>query len=126
MAPFTWDQTPDENGNAVSRDRWLEFLFSRDGDYSVTYDQFAATPGQRNMLIPGTVKAKPFRSYGYRKPFNSGVPDDNGVESTVLRTLTADVTDGDNQTNRHWLEVNSRAALRGCSSVSDTTPSITP
>ena len=108
VAPFTTDRSPDENGNAVNRDRWQEFLLSRDGDFSSSYDQFAATPGQRNMLIPGTVKAKPFRSYGYRKPFNSGVPDDNGVESTVLRTLTADVTDGDNQTNRHWLEVNSR------------------
>jgi hypothetical protein len=111
VAPFTTDRSPDENGNAVNRDRWQEFLLSRDGDFSVSYDQFAvapATPGTRNMLIPGTVKAKPFRSYGYRKPFNSTVPDDNGLESTVLRTLTADVTDGDNQTNRHWLEVNSR------------------
>jgi len=107
-APFTNDRTLDENGNAVNRDRWQEFLLSRDGDFSDSFDQFAATPGPRKMLIPGTVKSKPFRSYGYRKPFNLASPEDNGLESTVLRTLTADVNDGDNQTNRHWLEVNSR------------------
>ncbi|MBL8811547.1 MAG: hypothetical protein JNM43_15360, partial [Planctomycetaceae bacterium] len=103
-APFTTDRTPDENGSAINRDRWLEYLLSRDGAFSGSYDQFSATPGPRNMLIPGTAKAKPFRSFGYR---SSTTTTDNGLESTLLRRLTADVTDGDAQTNRHFLEVNS-------------------
>ncbi|MEI7699569.1 MAG: hypothetical protein WCK86_07230 [Planctomycetia bacterium] len=101
---FTVDRTLDQNGSPVNRDRWQEFLLSRDGGVTSSYDPVAGIA--KNMLLPGTAKARPFRSPGYRKPMNGVVEGDNGQDATVLRTLRDDVLDSDVATNRHWLEVN--------------------
>ena len=101
---ITVDRTLDQNGSPVNRDRWQEFLLSRDGGVTASYDPVAGSA--KNMLLPGTAKARPFRSPGYRKPLNGVVEGDNGHDATVLRTLRDDVLDSDVATNRHWLEVN--------------------
>ena len=100
----TVDRTPNSSGTAVNRDRWQELLLSRDGGPTVTWDPVTSTA--KNVLLPGTAKARPFRSLGYRRPATAALEADNGQEATILRTQRDDVLDGDPTTNRNWLEVN--------------------
>ena len=104
---ITVDRTPNSSGNAVGRDRWREFLEERDGGYQQYYDaSVGATVG---LLLPGTAAARPFRALGSTAPLSSdtgaNTDTDNGLEGTILRGSSIDRLDGDNGTNRHWLEV---------------------
>jgi hypothetical protein len=100
----TVDRTPNSSNTAVNRDRWQELLLSRDGGPTVTWDPETSTA--KSILLPGTAKARPFRSPGYRHPANTATDSDNGQQATILRTQRDDILDADPATNRNWLEVN--------------------
>jgi hypothetical protein len=105
---ITTDRTRDENGSIPNdtRDRWVEYLRERDGEFVTGFDPQASAP--RPFLLPGMPRSKPFHAPGYRNAGYEANRDENGFEDTILRTLLADRTDtGANapQTNRHWLEV---------------------
>ncbi|MCA9049217.1 MAG: hypothetical protein KDA89_10845 [Planctomycetaceae bacterium] len=106
-----------DGGNAGGHDRWREFLRERDGGVTGGYyDPTADLPNSgdeiQNFYIPGLPGSRPFRSFGHQ----ADAANDNGIEGTILRRLTADRDDDDNgvedesgvdddTTNRHWLEV---------------------
>ncbi len=105
---ITLDRTRDENNNFPSspRDRWIEYLRERDGDYVNGYDPQAGQP--RRMLVPGMPRSNPFHSPGYRGPSYEATRKDDAFETTMFRTLTPDRVDtGGNsaETNRNWLEL---------------------
>lgn len=95
---FTVDRSPDNSGNSVNRDRWLEFLKQRDGSPVLSYDP--ATASSKQFLIPATPNATPFHSPGYT---GNSAALDNAINQTLLQELTADRPVADE--NRHWLEV---------------------
>lgn len=111
-SPFLNEQTP----GSLSRDRWHELINERDGEPLISFsdptpnDATNADGGYTRFWLPGTQRAKPFRS------LSNAERADNGLEETVLRRLEADVTDTGSitiggktatqqETNRHWLEV---------------------
>jgi hypothetical protein len=105
---ITLDRTRDENNSFPSspRDRWIEYLRERDGDYVNGYDPQAGQP--RRMLVPGMPRSNPFHSPGYRGPSYEATRKDDAFETTMFRTLTPDRVDtGGNsaETNRNWLEL---------------------
>lgn len=105
---ITLDRTLDENASVPTnpRDRWMEYLRERDGDYVNGYDPQVGQ--QRRMLVPGMPGATPFHAPGYRGTSYEATRNEDGFESTVLRTLAADRVDTGADaaaTNRHWLEV---------------------
>ncbi|MFM8475580.1 MAG: hypothetical protein ACKOEO_07245, partial [Planctomycetaceae bacterium] len=105
---ITLDRTRDENNNFPSspRDRWIEYLRERDGDYVNGFDPQAGQP--RRMLVPGMPGSRPFHSPGYRGPGYEATRQDDAFETTLFRTLTPDRVDtGGNatETNRNWLEL---------------------
>ncbi|MEO1981549.1 MAG: hypothetical protein ABGZ24_13615, partial [Fuerstiella sp.] len=100
-APFLRDEA-----SAGGRDRWREFIAERDGGAVGGY--FDPTPGMPAsgdeatlFHIPGVPGSQPFQSLGHQED----LPNDNGIEQTILRRLDVDETDGVPGTNRHWLEV---------------------
>lgn len=113
----------------VLRDRWQEFLNERDG-LVAGYDPAATAAA--SFWVPGTPNSRPFRSHAYTTGDASltGARTDNGMEETLLRRLSRDtVREGSTaydpggsttplQTNRHWLEVGSRAFHTDPTSVS--------
>lgn len=104
----TLDRTLDENNNFPSspRDRWMEYLRERDGDYVNGFDPSVGQ--QRRMLVPGMPRSNPFHSLGYRGPAYERTRQDEAFETTLLRTLAPDRVDtGGNaaETNRNWLEL---------------------
>lgn len=95
----TIDRTLNEGNNPVNRDRWLEYLRSRDGQIA-TYNGTASV----NMIVPGTLNARPFRSAGH---FDQSSPE-SGIQSTILRQNPDDVGNGNPEWNRQLLEIGSR------------------
>ena len=105
---ITTDRTRDENGGIPNdtRDRWVEYLRERDGAFVDGFDPQAAAP--RTFLMPGMPRSKPFHAPGYRNAGYEAARNENGIEDTILRTLTADrIDNGGNsaETNRNWLEL---------------------
>jgi len=92
----TVDRSPDETGSAVNRDRWREFVRSRDGAIS-TYNGTAAV----DMIVPGTLNSRPFRSPGH---FDDSTVE-SGIQSTVFRQHPDDVGNANPEWNRQLLEV---------------------
>ncbi len=98
----TVDRSIDENGVPVNRDRWVEYLRSRDGQIT-TVD--AATNNAVNLTAPGTLFSKPFRSHGHLDDSTSG----NGVNSTLLRQNPDDFGNANPEWNRQLLEIGTRS-----------------
>ena len=97
----TVDRSVDEIGAAVNRDRWIEYLKSRDGQIT-TVD--AATNNRVDLTAPGTLFSKPFRSHGHMDATTSG----NGIGSTLLRQNPDDDGNINPEWNRQLLEIGSR------------------
>lgn len=88
------------------RDRWIEFREERDS-VSLAHDPIQAAV--TNFWIPGALNAKPFRSLGSRRNGATVAAGDNNIDQTILRRSALDVGDGNDSTNRHWLELGSGA-----------------
>ena len=94
-------------GNSSGTDRWREFIEERDGLIR-GHDPTGFAPGVARFYIPGLPNSNPFRSLASGDEFN---PDENPLQSTILRTLREDRLDTDSGppsfefTNRHWLEL---------------------
>jgi hypothetical protein len=112
---FTHDRTPDNMGNQnpignpVDRDRWLQFLQARDGGAVSGFDPRPSINNIRSFWLPGTPNARPFHSPGFTRRNPNGAyangADASGADATIFRIGVADVDDGDERTNRNWLEV---------------------
>jgi len=96
----TVDRTTNEIGTSVDRDRWIEYLRSRDGKIS-TVD---AANNVVDLTAPGTLFAKPFRSPGHLDESTSG----NGIGSTLLRQNPEDDGNANLEWNRQLLEIGSQ------------------
>lgn len=95
----TVDRSPNESGAPVNRDRWREFLETRDG-LTATISGGTVV----DLIAPGTLQSKPFHSNGFE---DTSVLT-GGVQSTILRQDPNDVKAGLLEQNRHWLEVGTR------------------
>ena len=103
--PPPWAGGPNSPNGAPSlvrvpggaRDRWFEFLAERDG---ATWMWDADNGQHTTFWIPGTPNARPFRSIGNLRK----------SEDSILRTMSADLYDGNAATNRHWQELGSATA----------------
>ncbi len=74
---------------------WYELLFSRDGIDDLT-----------QLPLPGVSLSQPFRGFGNLNGATDAVLQDNrGLQSTILRSLTTDVSGTDHTTARRMFEV---------------------
>jgi len=96
----TVDRSVDENGASVNRDRWIEYLRSRDGKIATV----TGTNTQVDLTAPGTLFSKPFRSHGHLDDSTPG----KGIGSTLLRQNPDDDGNANAEWNRQLMEIGSR------------------